>query len=174
MSKHLGPLFKVDNTGVKWYRKVSNAGDRISAHTLVELCYDSTYNLVNNPTMSGDYNLVRPLSAGATSFAASSIVFGVADETIPAYCNTTHTGLPTGWVQFKGPAMISSQLLVTQGHPVIPCSSSGVSGVGRIMKAATSEDAMSAGIGICLSTAGAAESWGSDGCAWTWVYLNLP
>lgn len=174
MSKHLGPLLKIDNTGTKWYRKVTNVGDtRISAGTLCEIAYDwrtaLTYTMQNLPTLSADYNLVKAYSGEATTTYHPGALMGVALVDIPAYSNITHTGLPTGWVQYRGACPVSTRCSVTAGSAVIPSSSSGVVGVGHVMMAGCNEDAMSAGIGLALSTAGAANA-----CGWTWVYLMMP
>lgn len=171
MSKHIGTLVKTDNSGIKWYRKVANAGDTmISAGTLCELCYNSTYSLQNIATLSDDYCLVRPFSAHTTSYnTPRPILMGVANSNISAYLNTRDTGLPTGWVQYKGPCAVSCLNSVVAGSCAIPASSSGVSGVGHIMMApAWKSGAASGSVGMIMSTAGAANAAG-----WTWVYLDL-
>ena len=174
MSKHLGPLLKLDNTGVKWYRKVANVGDTmISANTLCEFAYaanNSTYRINALPSLSGDYNLVRPFSGQATAYKAGRVtIAGVASNNISTYNAIVHTGLQQGWVQFKGIAPISSRCAVTAGSAVIPSSSTNATGIGHIMMAAGIEDAMSAGIGLCVSSHGV-----KNGNGWTWVYLTLP
>ena len=176
MSKHLGTLLKTDNLGVKWYRKVANVGDTmISAGTLCELAYDAhtnlPYTLQNIPSLSDDYNLVRPFSAHTTNYNTPiTVLMGVAIRNISAYSNIRDTGLPTGWVQFKGPCAVSCLNSVVAGSAAIPASSSGVSGVGHIMMAPSWKSPSASGaVGMILSTAGAANAPG-----WTWVYLNLP
>lgn len=176
MSKHIGLLTKVDNTGSKWYRRVLNVGDtRISAGCLVEVAYDShstgALTLTANPNISCDYNQCRLISGDDTTYnQPTGKVLGVAIQEIPQRGATVgDVRYYDGWVQFKGAAQISTTGGTVTANTVVAVGSSGAghgNGHGACMMTADAVMAGSGGIGYCLSTCGGDPDW-------TWVYLWL-
>lgn len=132
MSKHLSPQLKLDNNGIKWYRRVTNVdGSPISAGQVVMWSYyeDLSGTSTGLSTASADFNYVRV--ASTDEFGSLPVGFGaygnvgidhrgryagVAIEDIPYYGQTIRYpdinmdaaagGSGTGWIQFKGPVEV--------------------------------------------------------------------
>jgi len=177
MSKHLGLLTKVDNTGTKWYRRVLNVGDTaISAGNLVEVAYDAhsttPLNLTAHYGISSDYNLCRLISGDAAMYNSPvkrvlGVAVGAIQEKGAAAGDVRYYD---GWVQYRGAAQVCSREPVTANTLV--CVASSTTGFGKghgaCMATADGEDAASGAIGMCLCSTGA-----GGGYDWTWVYLWL-
>jgi len=179
MSKHQGTLHKIDNTGTKWYRKVVNTGaTNISAGQVVQWAY---YPLTAKYQMSADYNAVRLMSANKYGLGQDSgsvplaiaCVAGVAIEDIPKYDVTrtvktdgtvdlnANAGSGTGWIQYRGAALVCTELTVTASLWVIPASTPGA-----VMLPETIHVSAGSGvIGQCLET--------QTGDSMTWINLTL-
>ena len=189
MSKFIGELTRVDNTGTKWYRKLLNVGDTdISAGCLVEVSYDSHTNNALNITasynISSDYNLCRLISGDATMYNEPvRRVLGVACEDIPALRDVfpddgnTHDcswgNYHLGWAQYRGAVQMSTMCVVTANTVVMVASATASTygtGHGACMMTANGTQAASGGIGFPLVTT--ADETG-NAAGWTWVYLWL-